>query len=126
MIAFAITSHAAARTLCISASHNSSLACLLNHRLQTNRQYTTHAAYSFPPASLAVLITFFVIIGLLALVTFHSSNSMGTTSSIWYLRRRATLVTSFAGRPEGGKSVRLVGSTAARSSAWLVTWGGER
>ena len=53
--------------------------------------------YSLPPASFAALITLRVMTGELALVIFHSSNSQGTTSSIWYLRRRATLVTSIAG-----------------------------
>jgi len=109
-IIFAITSQATARTSCSSESHISEIACFLNHFLTTNKQYTTHALYSSPPALFAVLTTAGVTTLLCAFVIFHLSSSHGITVSIWYLRRRATFVTSLAGIGEGMTS-RRVGRT---------------
>src|SRR5690349_12457857 len=109
MIRFAMTSQATALTSWRVLSQSSSIACFSNHRLQTSRQYTTHDLYSSPPASLAVLMTLGVITGLLALVIWVASISMGMTCSIWYLSLTATLVTSFAGIAEEGRSEEWAG-----------------
>lgn len=107
----ASTSQATALTLCNSASHSSRLACFLNQRLQTSRQYTTQVLYSSPPASLAQCRTLFVMTLLCALVILSSSSSHGMTSSTRCFRRSATLVTSLAGTAEGIISFRVVGNT---------------
>ena len=106
-IIFATTSQATPRTLCSSAFHISKISCFLNHFLTTNKQNTTHALYSSPPALFAVLTTADVITLLCALVIFHLSSSHGITVSIWYLRRRATFVTSLAWIGEGMTSQRV-------------------
>lgn len=114
---FAITSHATALTWWRSASHNSSSACRLNHRRHTSRQYMTQDLWSFPPASFAVMMTFFVMTGLFALVIFHSSSSQGMTCSIWYFRRSATRVTSAGGMAGSVYSLVLLG----RTGKW-ISW----
>ena len=119
-ICFASTSQATARRSCKSASHNSIRACLLNHLLQTKRQYTMQPLYSSPPASLAVSITLRVITGLLALVTCDSSSSHGMTCSIWYFRRRATFVTSAGGMADWSASLRVEGRTIDQKWSALI------
>ncbi|EZF10757.1 hypothetical protein H112_07967 [Trichophyton rubrum D6] len=91
-------SQATARRSWRSESQSSTSAWILNHRTQTSRQKTTQARYCSPPASLAVWITSLVITVLLAFVTRPSSSSQQTTCSTRCLSRRATFVTSFAGR----------------------------
>ena len=56
-------------------------------------------------------MTFLVITGLLAFVILDSSISHGMTSSSWYFRRNATLVTSLGGKAEAGRSPRFDGKT---------------
>ena len=83
----------------------------------------THALCSLPPASLAVMMTFFVITGLLAFVIFHSSSSQGITCSIWYLRRRATRVTSAGGIAGSMQSLAFEGRTGERARLAGGTFG---
>ncbi len=62
-----------------------------------------------------------VIIGEFAFMTFASSSSQGITCSIWYLRRRATLVTAAGSIAEGMRSWVSEGRTS-----YLISCGGIR
>lgn len=96
-IFFAMTSQARARRSWRSESQSSSMAWILNHRRHTSKPNRMQPRRSSPPAALAVWTTALVMILLLGSVMILSSSSQEMTCSIWYFRRRATLVTSLAG-----------------------------
>ena len=107
----AITWQARALHACRGESHNASTPSVLNHFAQIRRQKRTQQRYSSPPASFAVRMTPLVMMLLLGFVIRDCSNSYGITCSIWYLRRSATFVTSFAGSAGFRSSLAYAGST---------------
>lgn len=111
-ICLAITSQATARASYKSESQSSTKAWSLNHRKHKSNAKTTQPRRSPVAALFAVFTTSFVIIRLFGLVSSSSPSSQGTTRSIWYFKRSATLVTSFDDSGGGVCSVSYVGRTA--------------
>ena len=96
-ICLAMTSQAVARRLCRPASHSSRKAWCCHHCLLINKQNTTQAPCSWPPASLAALITFGVMTLLCGRVTNSVLSSTGTHCSMRWRMRSATSVTRAGG-----------------------------
>lgn len=82
---------------------------ILNHRTQSSSAKTTQPRSSSPPACVAVCTTSFVIIRLFGLESSSFPISQGTSCSIWYFSRSATLVTSLEGCGGGASSTVYAG-----------------